>query len=206
MMWVEARKQERKIKGMLVDFRKRAERRRDFYEKFTQDPSQSLQLHGRPCKMHLEPASSSGAGGESGMGMMPWQGDSKVLIDRFDGRAHLDFIPDAKSFAVGKNESEATEMGVYDTDLSPSALAQVNYERYRILVQNDFLNVSEEKFLQQIYVEEKFGPVTKTGEEEKKRQLADKRVAINYTYTDSSLPTPLRAQYPWPCFFLIFLH
>ncbi|CAG0925745.1 unnamed protein product, partial [Notodromas monacha] len=42
----------------------------------------------------------------------------------------------------------------------------------------------------QIYVEEKFGPVTKTGEEEKKRQLADKRVAINYTYTDSSLPTP----------------
>jgi hypothetical protein len=34
MMWVEARKQERKIKGMLVDFRKRAERRKDYYEKF----------------------------------------------------------------------------------------------------------------------------------------------------------------------------
>ena len=33
MMWVEARKQERKIKGMLVDFRKRAERRKDYYEK-----------------------------------------------------------------------------------------------------------------------------------------------------------------------------
>lgn len=32
-MWHEARKQERKIRGMLVDYRKRAERRRDFYEK-----------------------------------------------------------------------------------------------------------------------------------------------------------------------------
>lgn len=32
-MWHEARKQERKIRGMLVDYRKRAERRQDFYEK-----------------------------------------------------------------------------------------------------------------------------------------------------------------------------
>lgn len=32
-MWHEARKQERKIRGMLVDYRRRAERRRDFYEK-----------------------------------------------------------------------------------------------------------------------------------------------------------------------------
>jgi arginine/serine-rich splicing factor 16 len=61
---------------------------------------------------------------------MPWQGDSKVLIDRFDGRAHLDFIAEKRS-AEDEN---------YDADLSPSALAQVNYERYRILVQNDFLN------------------------------------------------------------------
>lgn len=32
-MWHEARRQERKIRGMLVDYRRRAERRRDFYEK-----------------------------------------------------------------------------------------------------------------------------------------------------------------------------
>lgn len=32
-MWHEARKQERKIRGMIVDYRKRAERRQDFYEK-----------------------------------------------------------------------------------------------------------------------------------------------------------------------------
>ena len=32
-MWHEARKQEKKLRGMMVDYRKRAERRRAFYEK-----------------------------------------------------------------------------------------------------------------------------------------------------------------------------
>lgn len=32
-MWHEARKQERKIKVLLVDYRRRAERRQDFYER-----------------------------------------------------------------------------------------------------------------------------------------------------------------------------
>lgn len=36
-MWHEARKQERKIRGMLVDYRKRAERRQDFYEKIVSE-------------------------------------------------------------------------------------------------------------------------------------------------------------------------
>lgn len=33
MMWHEARKQEKKIRGMIVDYHRRAERRRDYYEK-----------------------------------------------------------------------------------------------------------------------------------------------------------------------------
>lgn len=37
MMWHEARKQERKIRGMLVDYKKRAERRKDYYEKIVSD-------------------------------------------------------------------------------------------------------------------------------------------------------------------------
>jgi hypothetical protein len=32
-MWHEARKQEKKIRGMIVDYKRRAERRREFYEK-----------------------------------------------------------------------------------------------------------------------------------------------------------------------------
>lgn len=72
-MWQEARKQERKIRGMLVDYRRRAERRQDFYERivgsnnrplfafFTHfndlqkaDPTQFLQLHGRRCRIHID--------------------------------------------------------------------------------------------------------------------------------------------------------
>ena len=57
---------------------------------------------------------------------MPWQGDSEVLIDRFDGRAHLDYIPEHKSSPDVLPPTELEER-------------QANYERYRILVQNEFL-------------------------------------------------------------------
>lgn len=58
---------------------------------------------------------------------MPWQGQSDNLIDRFDGRAYLDIdrmpvVPKVKEF----EEITADER-------------QCNYERYRILAQNDFL-------------------------------------------------------------------
>ena len=32
-MWSEARKQEKKIRGIMVDYRKRADRRKEFYER-----------------------------------------------------------------------------------------------------------------------------------------------------------------------------
>lgn len=32
-MWHEARRQERKIRGLMVDYKRRAERRREYYEK-----------------------------------------------------------------------------------------------------------------------------------------------------------------------------
>lgn len=37
MMWLEARKQEKKIRCMLVDYKRRAERRKDYYEKIVSD-------------------------------------------------------------------------------------------------------------------------------------------------------------------------
>lgn len=39
-MWHEARRQEKKLRGMMVDYRKRAERRRAFYERMV-----GLHLH-----------------------------------------------------------------------------------------------------------------------------------------------------------------
>ncbi len=58
---------------------------------------------------------------------MPWQGNSAIMIDRFDVRAHLDFIPDIHSRNKEKEDLSYEER-------------QINYERYRILVQNDFFS------------------------------------------------------------------
>ncbi|XP_021238881.1 transcription factor RelB homolog, partial [Numida meleagris] len=55
------------------------------------DPAQFLQVHGRACKVHLDSAVALAA--ESPVNMMPWQGDTNNMIDRFDVRAHLDYIP-----------------------------------------------------------------------------------------------------------------
>ncbi|KAK6641957.1 hypothetical protein RUM44_013678 [Polyplax serrata] len=175
-MWHEARKQEKKIRGMMVDYRKRAERRRDFYEKFKADPTQFLQLHGRPCKIHLDPAVA--VAGDSASVMMPWQGHPDILIDRFDVRAHLDIITE---YSSTKNEEDTLN---YEE-------RTMNYERYRILVQNEFLGVNEEKFLNQIYLEEQFGPIAlKQSTEMLEKEKRKRGAAIGFTYEDST-PDPL---------------
>lgn len=56
---------------------------------------------------------------------MPWQGQHDNLIDRFDVRAHLDYIPLLPK-RNGPEELDQEER-------------QCNYESYRILAQNDFL-------------------------------------------------------------------
>ncbi|XP_050300997.1 CLK4-associating serine/arginine rich protein isoform X2 [Anthonomus grandis grandis] len=163
-MWHEARRQERKIRGMLVDYRKRAERRRDFYERIKADPTQFLQIHGRQCRIHLDPAVAAAA--DSAV-MMPWQGNENNLIDRFDVRAHLDYIPAVKK----EEESELT-----------SEDRQVNYERYRIVAQNNYLGISEEKFLKQLHLEEQFGYT----ENKSKKDSKGTGVAIGFNYEEGT--------------------
>lgn len=166
-MWHEARKQEKKIRGLLVDYQRRAQRRKDYYEKIRADPTQFLQLHGRQCKVHIDPSIAIAA--NSPATMMPWQGNEEIMIDRFDARAHLDFIREPK-------EDDEDEVLTNEE-------RQLNYERYRILVQNEFLTISENKFLHQLYLEEKFGPVGKSDvDDAKKKSTAN--AAIPYKYTD----------------------
>lgn len=57
---------------------------------------------------------------------MPWQGNDDNLIDRFDVRAHLDWIPEAP-------ETIDVDIALTNED------RHINYERYRIIVQNEFL-------------------------------------------------------------------
>ncbi|XP_077310188.1 CLK4-associating serine/arginine rich protein [Lithobates pipiens] len=172
-MWHEARKHERKLRGMMVDYKRRAERRREYYEKIKKDPAQFLQVHGRSCKIHLDSAVALAA--ESPVNMMPWQGDPNNMIDRFDVRAHLDYIPEYKPPLL--------------TTISPEQDAddrKCNYERYRGLVQNDFAGISEEQCLYQIYIDELYGGLQRPGEDEKKK-LAEKKATIGYTYEDSTV-------------------
>lgn len=172
-MWHEARKHERKLRGMMVDYKKRAERRREYYEKIKKDPAQFLQVHGRSCKIHLDSAVALAA--ESPVNMMPWQGDPNNMIDRFDVRAHLDYIPEYKPPLLTTISSE-----------QESDDRKCNYERYRGLVQNDFAGISEEQCLYQIYIDELYGGLQRPGEDEKKK-LTEKKASIGYTYEDSTV-------------------
>lgn len=93
---------------------------------------------------------------------MPWQGQADNLIDRFDVRAHLDFIP-----PVQEQDEEAMTLDE----------RHLNYERYRIIAQNAFLGINEEKFLKQLAQEEQFGY---TENEPKKKKTGGAAIGFNY--------------------------
>lgn len=60
---------------------------------------------------------------------MPWQGQLDNMIDRFDGRAYLDI----DKIPIAPKGKEVEELSADER--------QCNYERYRILAQNDFLGI-----------------------------------------------------------------
>lgn len=179
-MWAEARKQEKKIRGILVDHKRRAERRREYYEKIKQDPAQFLQISGRSCKLHID---HNAAGPEPPNTIMPWQGNADILIDRFDVRAHLDYIAE-----VQNDENTYPE--------ESKEMRPLNYERYRILIQNGFLKIKEEKFLRTIALEEKFGGKTYQQQkaEDDKKKVEKSKAAIGFTYEDSTSEAAQREQ------------
>ena len=63
---------------------------------------------------------------------MPWQGQQGVLIDRFDVRAHLDYIAPRPKREDSDSSDTSGDNNLWEE-------RQVNYERYRILVQNEFI-------------------------------------------------------------------
>jgi arginine/serine-rich splicing factor 16 len=98
---------------------------------------------------------------------MPWQGQADNLIDRFDVRAHLDYIPQVKK----EDEEELT-----------FEERQINYERYRIIAQNSFLAINEEKFLKQLHLEEQFG----TPSPSQRRSSGQGGASIGFNYEDNT--------------------
>lgn len=53
-----------------------------------------MQIHGRKCVIHMDANVATAA--ESSNILRKWQGDSNVLIDRFDVRSHLDHISEVR--------------------------------------------------------------------------------------------------------------
>lgn len=104
------------------------------------DPEQFMQIHGRKLQIHVDAAIARAA--ESSNTMRKWQNDPKILIDRFDVRSHLDFIPTTPTTKQKLTQSEELEE------------IQCDFERYRILILNEFQKHDESDFLKQISAKE----------------------------------------------------
>ncbi|CAD5226557.1 unnamed protein product [Bursaphelenchus okinawaensis] len=101
-MWHEARKQDKLIRYKMVDAAKRSERRRNYYESVRRDPTQFMQIHGRKCKIHIDPDIAKAAS----QVLRKWQGDPEITIDRFDVRAHLDSLCEIKHKRSSLSQAE----------------------------------------------------------------------------------------------------
>ena len=64
-----------------------------------------------------------------------WRGDESTMIDRFDARAHLDYLVDYK-------DPEGEELG----EVKDNEERMLNYERYRTLVQNEAVGSKQKRF------------------------------------------------------------
>ena len=129
---------------------------------------------------------------------MPWQGQKDNMIDRFDGRAHLDIIPEYNSGTNNSNLSSAEKTA------EKRELRALNYESYRILVQNDFLTIPEERFLRTIELEEQFGgktyQATKAKDDKRKIKKEGKvGAAIGFNYDEENLTLGPGSEYSNGC-------
>ncbi|EXB54404.1 hypothetical protein L484_011067 [Morus notabilis] len=138
-MWHEARRSERKVHDMMDAARKRAQRRAIFLAKRRGDPQQSIQLVGTRCRLYRDDGLYHAT--EDQQGLIPWNGKQDVLIDRFDGRALLDFIrePGSRHFRAQEKSEEEEELEEF-----------VNFERYRDLIKHRRRGFTDEEGLQHV--------------------------------------------------------
>ncbi|CAH8823569.1 unnamed protein product [Trichobilharzia szidati] len=161
----------------MVDYKRRAERRRDYYERIKQDPIKFLRVFGRSSKLHLDSEVTKAA--ENPNNMMPWIGDPSIMIDRFDVRAGLEHY-----------DTQVTE----DIKLSSTERIEArlcNYERYRCLIHNEYASVTEAMALKQIEMDEKYGDLEKRRKEDEEaatKKSQESKSAIGFVYEDSTCP------------------
>ncbi|KAJ6733107.1 CLK4-ASSOCIATING SERINE/ARGININE RICH PROTEIN [Salix koriyanagi] len=139
-MWHEARRSEKKVHDMMDAARKRAQRRAVFLAKRRGDPMQSIQLMGNRSRMYRDDGLYQATHDQQGL--IPWNGKQDVLIDRFDGRALLDFIRESGTRRAPQKSEEEEELEEF-----------VNFERYRDLIKHRRRGFTDEEGLQHVYQE-----------------------------------------------------
>uniref|UniRef100_A0A7C9A2H6 Suppressor of white apricot N-terminal domain-containing protein n=1 Tax=Opuntia streptacantha TaxID=393608 RepID=A0A7C9A2H6_OPUST len=138
-MWHEARRSEKKVHDMMDAARKRAQRRAIFLAKRRGDPQQSIQVIGSRCRTYRDDGLYQAT--QDQQGLIPWNGKEDILIDRFDGRALLDFIrePDARRYRAQQKTEEEEELEEF-----------VNFERYRDLIKHRRRGFTDEEGLDHV--------------------------------------------------------
>ncbi|XP_057252033.1 uncharacterized protein LOC104883755 isoform X2 [Beta vulgaris subsp. vulgaris] len=146
-MWHEARRSEKKVHDMMDAARKRAQRRALFLAKRRGDPQQSIQVIGTRCRTYRDDGLYQAA--QDQQGLIPWNGKEDIMIDRFDGRALLDFIrdPDTRRLRQQEKTEEEEELEEF-----------VNFERYRDLIKHRRRGFTDEEGLDHVnqVIEAKF--------------------------------------------------
>ena len=122
---------------MMDAARKRAQRRAVYLAKRRGDPHQSIQLLGFRCRTYRDDALYQAT--QDQQGLIPWNGKQDVLIDRFDGRALLDFIRDTGHRRIQEKSEEEEELEEF-----------VNFERYRDLIKHRRRGYTDEEALQHV--------------------------------------------------------
>ncbi|CEG68647.1 hypothetical protein RMATCC62417_04864 [Rhizopus microsporus] len=116
----------------MANHKRRAERRRAYHESRLGDPQQLLRVIGSSLKLY--PDAEQFYYHENPENLMPWLGNPDIKIDRFDGRSLLDSVPEPVQGLKEDNE---------DTD-------ELNFERYRDLIEAERLNINEADQLAQV--------------------------------------------------------
>ncbi|KAK3830894.1 MAG: alternative splicing regulator-domain-containing protein [Linnemannia elongata] len=136
-MWKTVAKEEKRIRELAESARRRAQRRKAFYDSRLGDPTQLLRVSGTATRLVAN--SESYTFHEDPSSLMPWAGDSNVLIDRFDGRALLDFLPtDPASVVDSGLRPDRDEDGIGN---------ELRFERWHDLADKIRLHITEEQCL-----------------------------------------------------------
>ncbi|KAL7101363.1 hypothetical protein ACP275_08G049900 [Erythranthe tilingii] len=141
-MWHEARRSEKKVHDMMDAARKRAQRRAIYLAKRRGDPQQAIQAVGSRSRIHRDDALYQAT--QDHQSLIPWNGKQDILIDRFDGRALLDFIRDSNSRRVRVPEKTEEEEELEEF---------VSFERYRDLIKHRRRGFTDEEGLQHVNLE-----------------------------------------------------